>query len=96
MPTYEVAHVREQGEDLVIVVVDSKFRRKSDKKQREIQQSLQACAQDAGLAGTVVPVWDEGRGRIGFLAPKNYHPFFESISMADVPASVNKELRCNA
>jgi hypothetical protein len=56
------------------------------------QQELQARANDSGLAGTVVPVWEEANNRMGFLAPENYHPFFNDLSIYQVQASINREI----
>lgn len=92
--TFDVAHVKEQGVDLIIVFVASSFGHKTNHEQNEVCASLQACATAAGLAGTVVPVWDTGGGRMGFLAPQNFHPFFRSVSLADVAVSINKKLTC--
>lgn len=94
MPTFQVAHLREQGQDIIIVLVDTSFGYKSQQEQNEVCASLQACASRAGLAGTVVPIWDAGGGRMQFLAPEPWVPFFQSMSLADFAASVNRELTC--
>jgi hypothetical protein len=44
------------------------------------------------LAGVVVPVWDGGLGRVAFIAPTRWHPFFQSIDLNRVSASINKQL----
>lgn len=92
--TFKVAHLREQGQDMVIVLVSSSFGRRSSDEQAEIAAELQACATSAGLRGEVVPVWDGGGGRLAFLAPREWHPFFQSISLQDVAASINGNLTC--
>jgi hypothetical protein len=94
MSHFKVAHVREQGLDLIIVPLDSQFRFKTDVEQRETIAALQVCATRAGLAGAVVPVWDDGGGRMAFRAPRNWHPFFQSISLGFVAANINRELTC--
>ncbi|QDU45219.1 hypothetical protein Mal52_37100 [Symmachiella dynata] len=91
MPSFKCAHVREQGVDLVIAPVNSSFGRKSDTDQQETIDAMQLAAKSAGLAGTVVPIWNIGN-RTVFIAPPNWHPFFKSISWNDVLASVNKEI----
>jgi hypothetical protein len=93
MKRFKIAHIREQGIDLIIVPLDSAFGRKPRHEQSEIIDSLQACATSAALAGTVVPVWQEGNGH-RFIAPQNWHPYFESLSWHDIVANINKELRC--
>lgn len=79
MPSYDVAHLGEQGQDIVIVVVDRSFGSKANSEQSELCASLQGCASAAGLAGTVVPVWEASEGRMGFLAPDPWHLFFGNL-----------------
>jgi hypothetical protein len=94
MATYDVAHINEQGIDLIIIVVDSSFGLKTSGEQQKITVALQECAAAAGLVGTVVPVWDAGAGQMGFFAPTNWRPFFSSIDLAFVLANINGELTC--
>ena len=93
MTTLKIAHLREQGIDLIIVPLESAFGLKSSGEQSEIVGSIQGCARSAGLAGTVVPVWREGSGH-RFIAPKNWHAFFRSLGWNDIIANLNKELTC--
>ncbi len=92
MPSFDVAHVREQGVDLIIVPLERSFGHKSTEDQNQISAELQATS--AGLAGTVVPVWDDGSGRMMFLAPRSFHPFFQSIDLDFVAANINRNLTC--
>lgn len=92
MPNFDVAHIREQGVDLIIIPLDKSFRFKSQGDQSNTVNELQMRASNAGLAGTVVPVWDNGGGRMAFIAPQNYHPFFKSINLQFVAANINREL----
>lgn len=93
MATLKIAHLREQGIDLIIVPLESGFGLKSSGEQSEIVESIQWCAHSAGLAGTVVPVWREGGGH-RFIAPTNWHSFFKSFGWNDIVANLNKELTC--
>lgn len=93
MNKFKIAHIREQGVDLVIVPLDSSFGRKTQEAQNEAIDSLQACASNAGLAGTVVPVWQDG-SRTRFIAPPSWHPFFKGLSWHAIHANINKELTC--
>lgn len=95
MARFEIAHIREQGQDMIIVPLDRSFQYKSAAEQNAVRASLQLYARTAGLAGTVVPVWDSGGGRIAFLAPRPWHPFFSSLILADVARLINKTLTCN-
>lgn len=92
MPRFKIAHVREQGIDLIIVPLESAFGRKPESEQREIIWELQKRSSGVGLAGTVVPVWDSGGGRMGFIAPQNWHPFFRSLGLMAVHAGLNREI----
>ena len=93
MSQYKIAHIREQGIDLIVIPLDSSFGYKSESDQHDIISGLQACASSAGLAGTVVPIWREGSGH-RFIAPPNWHPFFKTFSWNDAMRNINKELTC--
>jgi hypothetical protein len=91
MPRFKVAHLHKQGQDMVIIPLDSNFGQKSEQQQHEIIADLQAHSQAAGLKGTVVPVW-ESSGRMSFIAPRPWHPFFQSMSLRRIWANINKEI----
>lgn len=92
MPRFKVAHVKEQGVNLIIVPLDDSFGRKTSSNQNQVVSELQLRANSAGLAGTVVPVWDSGGGRMSFMAPTNWHAFFRGLSLHSVAANINKEI----
>jgi hypothetical protein len=92
MPHFRVAHLREQGQDMIIVPLDSNFGHQPANDQHAAISDIQRHARGAGLAGTVVPVWDNGGGRMAFIAPRPWHPFFSSISLGFVAANLNREL----
>lgn len=92
MPTLKVAHVRQQGVDLVIAPLDRDFGHKTRQDQQAIVSEIQLRSRQAGLAGAVVPVWDNGGGRMAFIAPNNWRPFFNSLNLRAVWANVNREI----
>jgi hypothetical protein len=92
MPRFKVAHLHEQGQGMIIVPLDSSFGHKVSQDQNDTTAELQVHAQAAGLAGTVVPVWDSGGGRMAFIAPTQWHPFFRSIDLRFVAVNINREL----
>jgi hypothetical protein len=92
MPRFQIAHLREQGQDMIVVPLDSGFGRKVRQDQDGVISELQIHARSAGLAGTVVAVWDGGGGRMAFIAPRPWHPFFQSIDLRFVAANLNREL----
>jgi hypothetical protein len=91
MPRYKVAHIREQGQDMIIFPVDSSMDSKSNEEQNTIRVDMQLHARHAGLKGIVVLVWDSA-GRMKFLAPQQWRSFFESINLAFVGANLNREI----
>jgi hypothetical protein len=91
MPKYKVAHLHEQGQDMIIVPLDRAYDLKSFAEQNAFKDELQMRANAAGLRGTVVTVWPKG-GRMGFIAPQPWHPFFRSTSIQFVMANLNREL----
>jgi hypothetical protein len=93
IPEFDVAHIRQQNVNLIIIPLNRSFRYKTPAQQQTTTQALQAYATSAGLKGTVVPVWDDG-GRIKFLAPRPWHPFFRSINLAFVAANIKRRLTC--
>lgn len=92
MPKYKIAHIKEQGVDLIIVPLEASFKFRTKSEQDETISELQSRASNAGLRGTVVPVWDNGGGRMGFIAPGNWHAFFQSINLQYVLNNINREL----
>jgi hypothetical protein len=92
MPRVKVAHIREQGQAMIIVPLAATFGAKSRSEKKQIVSKLRSLADGAGLAGEVVPVWDNGEGRMGFIAPTPWHPFFKSINLQLVNKNLNKEL----
>ena len=93
--TYDVAHIREQGQDMIIIPVDQKVDNYTQEEQMDLQESLQFYARDAGLRGRVCLVWQRGN-RFSFLAPKQWWPFFRSIDMNFVAANINRRLTCES
>jgi hypothetical protein len=91
MSKYKIAHIREQGIDLIVIPLDAEFGKKSDSEQREFISSIQVSANLAGVAGTVVPVWRDGTSH-RFVAPPTWHSFFKSFEWHLIMGSVNKEL----
>jgi hypothetical protein len=92
MPQLKIAHLREQGQNMIIIPLDSSFGLKSHGEQTDAIQELQARTRSAGLAGTVVPVWDCGGGRMAFIAPRPWQNFFSGLSLSRVYRSLNKQL----
>ena len=94
MADFDVAHLRIQNVDVVIVFLNQAFDHKSQQEQNEVSDALQICSRQAGLAGNVVLVWTDSLGRFKFLAPSNQHAFFRTADYRQLYAQVNKTLTC--
>ena len=92
MPTFQVAHLRREGQDVIIVPVDRSFGKRSPAEQARIQEAFQRSAAAAQIAGVVVPVWEDASGRMAFRAPPTWHDFFKSIDMVYVATALNRSL----
>lgn len=92
MTRIPIAHLHEQGQDIIIVPLDRSFSHKSRAEQNRVVMTLQAAASSANLAGKVVPVWDAGSGRMAFIAPEQWFPFFRGLSLPLVARMLNREL----
>lgn len=92
MPTFQVAHLRRDGQELIIVPVDRSFGKRSASEQARIQEAFQRSAAAAEMAGAVVPVWEDASGRMAFRAPPPWHEFLKSIDMVYVATALNRTL----
>lgn len=92
MTTLDIAHIQRQGQNMIIVPLDDSFDHKTSSQQQASIAAIQRAAIGARLAGTVVPVWEAADGRMKFIAPRPWHPFFQSIELSWVFANVNKTL----
>jgi hypothetical protein len=92
MPKYRVAHIHEQGQDVILFPLEAKFDLLTDSDKEEELRFLKFQANTAGLRGAAVAVWDAGGGRMGFMAPQQWHPYLRSITLQFVMAHLNKEI----
>jgi hypothetical protein len=92
MPSIKVAHLHEQGVDMIIAPLDDSFEYKPEADKRRAIAELQLRSQAAGLRGRVVPVWPKNGG-MAYIAPDNWRPFFNGLSLQAVWASINREIR---
>lgn len=92
MPSFKIAHILHEGANLVVVPLSSSFGRKTEEERRQILDELRRKAFETGIAGTLIPVWDRGGGRMGFIAPKSFHALLQGLSLPQVLAYVNRTL----
>jgi hypothetical protein len=91
--TYQIAHIKEQNQDIIIVPMDPSIDYKTQQQKDTIQQTIQICATNAGLAGIVCLVW-ENKNRFNFMAPPQWHSYFRGLTMLSVTSKLNKTLTC--
>lgn len=91
MPSFQVANFREQGQDIIVVLLNSTFGNQTASEQHAAIAELQLRANSAGLSGTVVPVWESG-GRMHFIAPSQWHAFFQNLPMPVILQNINRTL----
>ncbi|MEN6631789.1 MAG: hypothetical protein ABFD84_05135 [Candidatus Polarisedimenticolia bacterium] len=92
MTTLQVAHIREQGQDMIIAPLDRSFDHKTADQQQAAVAEIQMAATSAGLRGIVAVVWIGPGGRMKFIAPPPWHPFFRSLDIQQVMANLNRSL----
>ena len=95
MAELDIAHINEQGEDMILIPLNNSFGYKAPGEQKETIEMLQSCAVKAGLKGKVIPVWNDVVNRMNFVAPEFYHPFLFSINYNFVLRNLNKKLNLN-
>jgi hypothetical protein len=91
MPSLELAHIREQGQDMLIFPLDDSFGRKTESDRAAMLTMLERRAHAAGLAGGAVAIWEHG-SHTHFMGPRPWRPFLEGIDMDWVWANVNREI----
>ena len=97
MPRFKIAHLREvdsngQEVQLIVVPLDKSFGHKTPQAQQEAVNELQLRAGAANLRGTVCPVWEDGGGRMKFIAPQPWFPYLRSLDLLLVQGLLNREL----
>src|SRR5437764_13331870 len=92
MPTFQVAHLRREGQDVIIVPVDRSFGKRSPAEQSRIQIAFQRSAAVAAIIGVVVPVWEDTWGKTAFCARPSWHDVIKSIDMGYVDTALHRNL----
>lgn len=92
MNAIEVAHVRIQGQDFVIVPLSSQFKGVSAPDKQVLLKQLRDICRGASLGGDVVLVWSSDTG-VGFLADNRHHAILsKSLTLNFVRTNLNKKL----
>lgn len=95
MPRFEIAHIKEHDTegrevDLIIIPLEESFGIKNAYDQQLAMEELQLRANNAGLRGTVCPVWEDPSGHMAFIAPPKWHSYFTNLNLLQVQASLNR------
>lgn len=93
MTSYEIAHLREQGNDMILIPLEDRFGHLSTDEQQAQISRLQACAVSAGLRGAVAVFWKQG-GQWRFMGPQQWQGFLRSVTPQMLRANLNKKLTC--
>lgn len=91
MPCFKLAHIHEQGQDMLLFPLDNSFEFSSSDQQNATVEELELRANQAGLAGHAVAFWERG-GRTRFLGPVPWRGFLQSMDLRSVLANVNREI----
>ena len=91
MPTFKVAHIQRQGQNMLLFPLNWNFAHKSLVEQNSVLRELEHRAHSAGLAGSAAVFWEIG-GRTHFLGPKPWRDFLQSMSVRTVLTNVNKSV----
>lgn len=91
MPNFKLAHVHEQGQNMLLFPLDGGFAHKTSAQQNAILRELEDRAHAAGLAGRAAVFWTIGN-RTYSLGPPTWRNFLSSFSIQRVLASVNKSI----
>ena len=92
MPTFQVAYLRHEDQDVIIVPLDRAFAKRSSGEQARIQEAFQRSAIAAKIPGVVVLVWEDPGGKMSHRAPPMWTEFLKSIDMVYVATALNRTL----
>lgn len=91
MGTFDIAHIREQGQDIIVVFVSNVLDGMPPHEVDAFTVAIQDAATSAGLAGTTVPVWKVGSG-FKFISPTRLQPYFRSATWEFLVRNINRQL----
>ncbi len=95
MPTYKIAHIRKQGQDIIIVPLETRFHNVPAAEKASFQRALQRCAIQHGLKGPVCLVWEHGRRFYYINLSQPWKTFCKTLAMAYVFRNINKKMTCS-
>jgi hypothetical protein len=93
MPCLDIAYLHEQGQNVIIALLDTGFGEEASVDQRVAISDRQLASYRAGLRGRVLVVWATASGEKKFIAPREWDGFFRRRSLAEIITQVNITLR---
>lgn len=87
MPQFDIAHIKVQGKDVILIALDSLFGQKTNAEKKEALAEFELRCHAAGLSGGVAILW-----RGGFIGPENWRPFLRSIDINYAVANRNRTI----
>lgn len=91
MPDYDVAHLCEQGQDMLLFPLDGTIHNRSDREKADVLDELERRAHAAGLAGRAAILWDYGGSGYSY-GPREWQSFLQSIDTGWVWQQVNRNI----
>lgn len=86
---FDVFQTTIEGISLIVVPMSPAFRGKNKWEQVQLAIDLQKRAKNAGLTGTVIPVWEGADGKMRSVAPKYWAHMFDDMDFQYVLDRVN-------
>jgi hypothetical protein len=91
VPKYDVAHIRVQSQNLILVLISSSVGEQGSGKTAPLLSALEASAKETGLLGNVALVWNNG-GRVRHYGPPVWGLYLSSLTWSFILANVNRRL----
>jgi len=88
---YKIAHIREQGKDVILIPITNVNNELTNEKLNEIRRIFQTHAIQTKLSGDVCLVW-EFNNKLCFLAPNQWKAFCTSLNMRIIKQYLNQEM----
>jgi hypothetical protein len=89
MPRYQIADIKVQGHDVILVALEAAFGRKPENEKQRSLAEFQLRCRGAGLRGGVAILWPTG-AQTHFMGPANWRSYLQSIDLTYAVANRNR------
>jgi hypothetical protein len=94
--TFPAARIDLSDVPIVAVFIDQALERCADTAARlRLYGAIEQRAAAEGLAGVVVALWRDSKGRTRFIASPEQHRFFQTVRYEQIRAQADRELSCD-